>query len=107
MTPGELAKLNKLPQRLPLFPGQVLYVPARDAEADAEAAERRTSNSSIDEPTTSGDHLQCNSAADSGVDTDIERRKSRTFISSCCVLINFIVCIERTQANKMERKTSL
>jgi LysM repeat protein len=80
MTPGELAKLNKLPQRLPLFPGQVLYVPARDAEADAEAAERRTSNSSIDEPTTSGDHLQCNSAADSGVDTDIERRKLKTFI---------------------------
>lgn len=78
MTPGELAKLNKLPQRLPLFPGQVLYVPARDAQAaaDAEAAERRTSNSSIDEPNASGDLLQCNSAADSGVDTDIERRKS-------------------------------
>lgn len=94
MTPGELAKLNKLPQRLPLFPGQVLYVPSRDAAADAEAAERRTSNSSIDEPTTSGDHLQCNSAADSGVDTDIERRKlnfSPSLVVAVRVLINFIV----------------
>jgi len=79
-TPGELAKLNKLPQRLPLFPGQVLYVPSRDAQAsDADAAERRTSNSSIDEPIASGDLLQSTSAADSGVDTDIERRKTFSF----------------------------
>ncbi|XP_059486353.1 nuclear receptor coactivator 7 isoform X2 [Neocloeon triangulifer] len=38
-TPGELAKLNKLPQRLPLFPGQLLFVPLRDRPAPAVASD--------------------------------------------------------------------
>lgn len=46
-TPSELAKLNRLPQRLPLFPGQVLYIPAE------RAAGRPTSGNATDSTTNS------------------------------------------------------
>ncbi|XP_065335830.1 oxidation resistance protein 1 isoform X4 [Cloeon dipterum] len=73
-TPGELAKLNKLPQRLPLFPGQVLFVPSRESAAANSDADGATSRASADDSLASSDFQSSTNNADSGLDIDIERQ---------------------------------
>lgn len=65
-TPSELAKLNRLPQRMPLFPGQVLYIPAERAAGrpppggtsdpgnSEQPQQRRTSDSATDDTSAPG-----------------------------------------------------